>query len=239
MGAVVGGVYGLGKLDEFEEWVRAIRRIDTWIRFDTVTGEVLLIETDTTADGVRDTKRINDANGVTERLEGDRNADGKPDYWVIFAGGVPASYEEDKDFEGRPDGSGQLGEDGSVNVAERDSDEDGKLDSRVTFESGVQVLEERDAGVAPVVFQTNLTATSNTAGHNHGGGCSDPTGSGVTGWFCCIGAGKHDATEEIPGKRSCPMGEYTYDVLSVVSPEGTPIVWDGEIPGPLSVDFEY
>ena len=28
MGAVIGGVYGIGKLDEFEEWVRAIRRRD-------------------------------------------------------------------------------------------------------------------------------------------------------------------------------------------------------------------
>jgi NTE family protein len=28
MGAVIGGVYGIGKLDEFEEWVRAIRRMD-------------------------------------------------------------------------------------------------------------------------------------------------------------------------------------------------------------------
>ena len=28
MGAVIGGVYGIGKLDEFEEWVRAIRTMD-------------------------------------------------------------------------------------------------------------------------------------------------------------------------------------------------------------------
>ena len=66
-----------------------------------------------------------------------------------------------------------------------------------------------------------------------------PSGSGVTGWFCCIGAGKFDADGEIPGKRSCPVGEYTYEILSVSSPTGTTLVWDGETPGPVSVEFAY
>jgi hypothetical protein len=113
------------------------------------------------------------------------------------------------------------------------------LGANVVYTTAFRTFDERDAGVAPRVFQTNATATSNTAGHNHGEGCSEPSGSGVTGWFCCIGAGKHDADQEIPGKKSCPIGEYTYDILSVTSPEGTPLVWDGAIPGPLSVDFVY
>ena len=89
------------------------------------------------------------------------------------------------------------------------------LGADVVYTTAFRTFEERDDGVAPTVFQTNPTATSNTAGHNHGEGCSDPAGSGVTGWFCCIGAGKFDAGGEVPGKRSCPIGEYTYEILEL------------------------
>ena len=88
------------------------------------------------------------------------------------------------------------------------------------------------------VFQTNISATTNTAGHNHGEGCIEPTGSGVTGWFCCIGAGKFDADGEVPGKRSCPGGEYSTAIVSVEAPPGTTLVWDGETPDGETVFFE-
>jgi NTE family protein len=43
MGAVIGGVYGIGKLDEFEEWLRAIRKIDIVSLMDiSLTGGGLL-----------------------------------------------------------------------------------------------------------------------------------------------------------------------------------------------------
>ena len=113
------------------------------------------------------------------------------------------------------------------------------LGADIVYTTAFRTFEERDNDVPPTVFQTNETSTSNTAGHNRGEGCANPTGSGVTGWFCCIGAGKFDAGGEIPGKRNCPIGEYTYEILSVDSPEGTPLVWDGMTPGPISVEFVY
>lgn len=88
------------------------------------------------------------------------------------------------------------------------------------------------------VFQTNVSATTKTAGHNHGAGCVEPTGEGVTGWFCCIGAGKFDAGGEVPGKRSCPAGEYRVEILSVTSPPGTTLVWDGATPPGDTVQFD-
>ena len=78
------------------------------------------------------------------------------------------------------------------------------------------------------VYQTNTSATLDVDGKVNGAGCSDPTGSGVTDWFCCIGAGKFDG--DIPGKRSCPSGFYSARVLSVDPPGGTSLVWDGVTP---------
>ncbi len=57
------------------------------------------------------------------------------------------------------------------------------------------------------VYQTNISATHDNDGHADGQGCEDPSGSGVTDWFCCIGAGKFDGG--IPGKRACDRGFYT------------------------------
>jgi hypothetical protein len=88
------------------------------------------------------------------------------------------------------------------------------------------------------VFQINVSSTTKTAGHNHGEGCEDPTGEGVTGWFCCIGAGKFDAGGEVPGKRSCPGGEYRVEIVSVEPPPGTTLVWDGLTPSGDTVFFD-
>jgi hypothetical protein len=78
------------------------------------------------------------------------------------------------------------------------------------------------------VYQTNVSPTHDNDGHADGQGCQDPSGSGVTDWFCCIGAGEFDG--EIPGKRACDRGTYTAEVLSVAPPPGTNMVWDGETP---------
>ena len=78
------------------------------------------------------------------------------------------------------------------------------------------------------VYQTNVSATYNNDGKADGAGCSDPTGSGVSDWFCCIGAGKWDG--DIPGGRSCDPGFYSSQVLSVDPPLGTSLVWDGVTP---------
>jgi hypothetical protein len=78
------------------------------------------------------------------------------------------------------------------------------------------------------VYQTNVSPTHDNDGHADGQGCQDPSGSGVTDWFCCIGAGKFDGG--IPGKRACDRGTYTAEVLSVAPPPGTNMVWDGETP---------
>lgn len=78
------------------------------------------------------------------------------------------------------------------------------------------------------VYQTNTSSSRDIDGKAHGAGCIAPTGSGVTDWFCCIGAGKWDG--EIPGRRSCPSGFYSGRVLSVDPPVGTSLVWDGVTP---------
>jgi hypothetical protein len=78
------------------------------------------------------------------------------------------------------------------------------------------------------VYQTNVSTTLDNDGHADGQGCEDPSGSGVTDWFCCIGAGKFDGG--IPGKRACDPGFYTAEILSVTAPPSTNMVWDGETP---------
>lgn len=88
-----------------------------------------------------------------------------------------------------------------------------------------------------VVFQTNVSATTKTAGHNRGDGCNEPEGEGVTGWFCCIGAGPY-SPQGPPAGHACPAGEYTAAIVSVEPPPGTTLVWDGESPGGESVFFE-
>jgi hypothetical protein len=78
------------------------------------------------------------------------------------------------------------------------------------------------------VYQTNVSSTYDNDGHADGAGCVDPTGSGVTDWFCCIGAGKWDGG--IPGKRACDAGYYTAVILDVAPPPSTNMVWDGVSP---------
>jgi len=78
------------------------------------------------------------------------------------------------------------------------------------------------------VYQTNVSATHDNDGHANGQGCENPSGSGVTDWFCCIGAGKFDGG--IPGKRACDAGSYTAVIESVTPPPFTNRVWDGETP---------
>lgn len=78
------------------------------------------------------------------------------------------------------------------------------------------------------VYQTNVSETHDNDGHANGQGCADPAGSGVTDWFCCIGAGNFDG--EVPGKRACDPGRYTAEILSVSPPAATNMEWDGETP---------
>jgi hypothetical protein len=76
------------------------------------------------------------------------------------------------------------------------------------------------------LYQTNASPTYDNDGHGAGENCVNPvSGSGVTGWFCCIGSGKWD-NETPPGKRACNEGEYTARILSVGAPAYTNLVWD-------------
>jgi hypothetical protein len=75
------------------------------------------------------------------------------------------------------------------------------------------------------VYQTNVSPTADDDGHANGANCVNPvSGSGVTGWYCCIGAGKWDG--EIPGKRACAEGLYTAVILDVTAPPQTNMVWN-------------
>ena len=83
------------------------------------------------------------------------------------------------------------------------------------------------------IYQENTSATHDNDGHAHElttcpldeNDEPDVSGSGVTDWFCCIGAGKWD-NEVPPGKRACNPGEYTATVLNVIPPPFTNMVWD-------------
>ena len=85
------------------------------------------------------------------------------------------------------------------------------------------------------VYQTNVSATRDNDGHADGAGCVDPSGSGVTDWFCCIGAGKWDG--EIPGKRACDEGRYRAVILDVTAPPATNMVWADEWPRDNFIDL--
>jgi len=77
------------------------------------------------------------------------------------------------------------------------------------------------------VYQTNVSPTNDNDGHaTELTTCpGEVSGSGVTDWFCCIGAGKWD-NEAPPGKRACPAGEYTARILDVTAPLFTNMIWD-------------
>ena len=76
------------------------------------------------------------------------------------------------------------------------------------------------------VYQTNVSATGDHDGHaKELLTCpGEVSGSGVTDWFCCIGAGKWDG--DIPGKRACDAGLYTTVILDVAAPPQTNMTWN-------------
>jgi hypothetical protein len=91
-----------------------------------------------------------------------------------------------------------------------------------------------EAGNVNGVYQTNVSPTGDIDGHaselttcpvDDTTGEALVSGSGVTGWFCCIGSGKWD-NEVPPGKRACPAGDYTARILDVTAPLSTNMVWD-------------
>jgi hypothetical protein len=84
------------------------------------------------------------------------------------------------------------------------------------------------------IYQTNVSAALDNDGHANGAGCVDPADSGVTDWFCCIGAGKW-GNDGPPGKRACDPGTYTATIDSVERPPFTNMKWDG---GQVSASIE-
>lgn len=89
-------------------------------------------------------------------------------------------------------------------------------------------------------YQTNTSLTNDNDGHAAGENCPtdrngdpDVSGSGVTDWFCCIGAGKFDG-EVPPGRRACSPGLYTARILELTAPDFTNMYWDG-----VELETEY
>ena len=91
-----------------------------------------------------------------------------------------------------------------------------------------------EAGNIDGIYQTNTSLTHDNDGHaTELTTCpvdrktKEPlvSGSGVTDWFCCIGAGKWD-NEAPPGKRACPAGDYSANILLVTAPLFTNMVWN-------------
>ncbi len=100
-----------------------------------------------------------------------------------------------------------------------DENGDAVLGATVTWTAGNDTVGD---------YQENTSLTHDNDGHatellTCPGGVS---GSGVTDWFCCIGAGKWDS-DGPPGRRACAAGEYTARIVDVVSPLFTNMTWDG------------
>jgi hypothetical protein len=75
-------------------------------------------------------------------------------------------------------------------------------------------------------YQENTSLTHDNDGHAAGANCDNPvSGSGVTDWFCCIGAGKWDS-DGPPGNRACASGDYTATIVNVTAPLFTNMTWD-------------
>jgi hypothetical protein len=114
--------------------------------------------------------------------------------------------------------SGPADEHVHTEVHVEDENGDAVIGATVTWEA------ENPSGV---VYQTNISGTNPNDGHAHGENCTngEVSGSGVTDWFCCIGAGKFDA-DGPPGKRACEAGTYSARILSVDAPLFTNMIWD-------------
>ena len=108
-------------------------RVDTWVGLDPKSGKELEVRKDANFDGNVDSVRKTDTAGVPQRLEEDRNGDGKPDRVVTFAGGRPARFEEDTNGDGKPDLEGELDANGQSMVEKRDADGDGRYELRVSY----------------------------------------------------------------------------------------------------------
>jgi len=120
--------------------------------------------------------------------------------------------------------SGPADEHLHTEVHVEDENGDAVIGATVTWEAGNDSVG---------IYQTNVSPTADNDGHAHElttcpldqNGDPDVSGSGVTGWFCCIGAGKWDS-EVPPGKRACNPGAYTARILDVTAPPFTNMQWD-------------
>ncbi len=105
-----------------------------------------------------------------------------------------------------------------------DQDGNAVIGATVTWEAGNDTTG---------IYQMNVSPTHDNDGHAQelttcpldGNGDPDVSGSGVTDWFCCIGAGKWD-NEVPPGKRACNPGTYTARILDVTAPALSNMTWD-------------
>jgi hypothetical protein len=113
--------------------------------------------------------------------------------------------------------SGPADEHVHTEVHVEDENGDAVIGATVTWTAGNDTVGE---------YQENVSLTHDNDGHAAGENCDDPvSGSGVTDWFCCIGAGKWDG-EVPPGRRACAPGEYTARIVSVTAPLFTNMFWD-------------
>jgi hypothetical protein len=87
-----------------------------------------------------------------------------------------------------------------------------------------------DPSLPDGVYQTNVSLTYDNDGHARElTTCpGEVSGSGVTGWFCCIGAGKWD-NEPLPSRRACSPGLYTARIVDVVAPLFTNMTWRDDL----------
>ena len=97
-----------------------------------------------------------------------------------------------------------------------DENGDAVLGATVTWTAGNDTVGD---------YQENTSLTHDNDGHAAGENCGPVSGSGVTDWFCCIGAGKWDS-DGPPGNRACASGEYTATIVDVVRPLFTNMTWD-------------
>ncbi len=129
---------------------------------DITTGKPAKVDADTNGDRKADTFRQNDTAGATQRVDRDRNFDGKLDDRVFYSSKtfyssknnpekaadqtpeVATHYERDDDYDGSFETKGSLDAEGNVTLDERDTTGDGQFDLRQHFTLGTKTREERD-----------------------------------------------------------------------------------------------
>jgi antitoxin component YwqK of YwqJK toxin-antitoxin module len=121
------------------------------ITIDAKTGQVLTREEDTDFDGTLDAVNTYLPDGRLKERAEDTNQDRKPDRWLIYDGNETAQrVEVDRNFDGKRDGFLQY-QNGVLAYEEYDNNNDGKIDRRIEYVNGKRHVEIEDTNLNGVM----------------------------------------------------------------------------------------